>query len=262
MVALNENFAFKNPALGSKNRVGNFFGGVAVRAGENRPATRNRIGEKRPTLTIIASGRPVWPSRDPIEEWGGLNLYGMIGNNSVNSWDYLGMTVITYEPKLVSGRNQEFIDSGTVGAEVITPAYASVGIDASDSGVVGMASTSIGGRVAFSVATYSVKCDREGNISYQEDPNSSGSSDDMLTMVLARVPDFGVPVPKDILAFEVIAIAAVYPDNSVPFIPTPGSPLLLDFLLQIFGAAASDPPPIRAERRELYEYKCVCVEGP
>jgi uncharacterized protein RhaS with RHS repeats len=32
-----------------------------------------------------------WISRDPIEERGGLNLYGMVGNDPVNQWDYLGM---------------------------------------------------------------------------------------------------------------------------------------------------------------------------
>jgi hypothetical protein len=32
-----------------------------------------------------------WPSRDPIEELGGLNLYGMVGNNPINRWDYLGL---------------------------------------------------------------------------------------------------------------------------------------------------------------------------
>lgn len=31
-----------------------------------------------------------WPSRDPIEEEGGLNLYGFVENNGVNEWDYLG----------------------------------------------------------------------------------------------------------------------------------------------------------------------------
>ncbi len=31
-----------------------------------------------------------WPSRDPIEEQGGINLYGMVGNDPVNQWDYLG----------------------------------------------------------------------------------------------------------------------------------------------------------------------------
>lgn len=32
-----------------------------------------------------------WPSRDPIWEQGGLNLYGMIANDPVNAWDYLGL---------------------------------------------------------------------------------------------------------------------------------------------------------------------------
>lgn len=34
-----------------------------------------------------------WPSRDPIEESGGINLYGFVGNDGVNRWDYLGMAV-------------------------------------------------------------------------------------------------------------------------------------------------------------------------
>lgn len=32
-----------------------------------------------------------WPSRDPIQEKGGLNLYAFVGNNPINEWDYLGM---------------------------------------------------------------------------------------------------------------------------------------------------------------------------
>ena len=35
------------------------------------------------------SGR--WPSRDPIEEEGGVNLYGFVGNVGVNRWDALGL---------------------------------------------------------------------------------------------------------------------------------------------------------------------------
>jgi RHS repeat-associated protein len=31
-----------------------------------------------------------WPSRDPIEERGGINLYGFVGNDGVNKWDILG----------------------------------------------------------------------------------------------------------------------------------------------------------------------------
>jgi hypothetical protein len=32
-----------------------------------------------------------WPLRDPIEEKGGFNLYGFVGNRPLGSWDYLGM---------------------------------------------------------------------------------------------------------------------------------------------------------------------------
>ncbi|MDD4406065.1 MAG: RHS repeat-associated core domain-containing protein [Parabacteroides sp.] len=32
-----------------------------------------------------------WMSRDPIEEKGGLNLYGFVNNDPVNKWDRLGM---------------------------------------------------------------------------------------------------------------------------------------------------------------------------
>jgi RHS repeat-associated protein len=32
-----------------------------------------------------------WPSRDPIEEDGGVNLYGMVINSVVNLWDMLGL---------------------------------------------------------------------------------------------------------------------------------------------------------------------------
>ena len=32
-----------------------------------------------------------WPSRDPIGEEGGINLYGMVANDPVNRWDFLGL---------------------------------------------------------------------------------------------------------------------------------------------------------------------------
>jgi hypothetical protein len=35
-----------------------------------------------------------WPSRDPIEEEGGINLYGFVGNDGVNKWDLLGMVTL------------------------------------------------------------------------------------------------------------------------------------------------------------------------
>jgi RHS repeat-associated protein len=35
-----------------------------------------------------------WPSRDPIGEDGGLNLFAMVENRPVSTWDYLGLAVI------------------------------------------------------------------------------------------------------------------------------------------------------------------------
>jgi RHS repeat-associated protein len=32
-----------------------------------------------------------WPSRDPIEESGGINLYAFVGNEPINYWDILGL---------------------------------------------------------------------------------------------------------------------------------------------------------------------------
>jgi len=31
-----------------------------------------------------------WPSRDPLVERGGMNLYGFVGNDGVNKWDIYG----------------------------------------------------------------------------------------------------------------------------------------------------------------------------
>jgi RHS repeat-associated protein len=104
MVALNENFAPVETDTQPKNRVGNFFSGTPDCVGSDRPATRNRIGGKRSCSYDIASGvtyygfryyDPVtgrWPSRDPIGEQGGLDLYGFVGNDGINGWDYVGLS--------------------------------------------------------------------------------------------------------------------------------------------------------------------------
>jgi RHS repeat-associated protein len=34
-----------------------------------------------------------WSSRDPIGEQGGLNLYGMVGNNPIRWVDYVGLKI-------------------------------------------------------------------------------------------------------------------------------------------------------------------------
>ncbi len=35
-----------------------------------------------------------WLNRDPIGKQGGINLYGMVENNAVNKWDYLGLRTV------------------------------------------------------------------------------------------------------------------------------------------------------------------------
>ena len=76
--------------LTPKNRVWGFF----ENSNRTRPANRRKPSELRRkirlTPTKTASGIPYWPSRDPIQERGGVNLYGFVGNNGVNQWDYLG----------------------------------------------------------------------------------------------------------------------------------------------------------------------------
>jgi RHS repeat-associated protein len=36
-----------------------------------------------------------WPSRDPIGERGGINVYGFVGNDGVDKWDLLGLRDVT-----------------------------------------------------------------------------------------------------------------------------------------------------------------------
>jgi RHS repeat-associated protein len=38
-----------------------------------------------------------WPSRDPIEERGGVNLYGFLGNECIGKWDFLGLNTISVD---------------------------------------------------------------------------------------------------------------------------------------------------------------------
>ena len=51
-----------------------------------------------------ATGR--WPSRDPIEERGGLNLYGVVGNDLTNSFDLFGLKKC-YRWMLITGFNDK-----------------------------------------------------------------------------------------------------------------------------------------------------------
>ena len=79
----------RNPT--GKNRVWEIF----PLSSETHPANRRQSPQPRrkilPTTPKSASGIPYWPSRDPIGEKGGKNLYGFVGNNGVNKFDLLGL---------------------------------------------------------------------------------------------------------------------------------------------------------------------------
>jgi RHS repeat-associated protein len=76
------------------------FGKTTVASGSKAQDFSHRFSTKPLDLTTglyyygyrfydPATGR--WPSRDPIGEGGGINLYGFVGNDGVNQWDYLGL---------------------------------------------------------------------------------------------------------------------------------------------------------------------------
>jgi uncharacterized protein RhaS with RHS repeats len=53
-----------------------------------------------------------WPSRDPIGEEGGVNLYGFVGNQSLSRWDYLGLSML--DVKLTNGGPVVDCDTGEI----------------------------------------------------------------------------------------------------------------------------------------------------
>ena len=77
--------------LTGRNRVWDFFRlSNETHAANRRQPTQPRR-KIRPAATKPVSGIPCWPSRDPIEEEGGENLYGFVRNNSINWSDILGL---------------------------------------------------------------------------------------------------------------------------------------------------------------------------
>ncbi len=56
-----------------------------------------------------------WINRDPIGEQGGINLYGMVGNDAVNKWDYLGKY---YWMKSFTPSSENFIRRYSVKAKI------------------------------------------------------------------------------------------------------------------------------------------------
>jgi len=78
----------RNPT--GKNRVWDFF----PLSNATHPEKRRQPAQPRrkidPTPAKPVSGIPYWPSRDPIGERGGVNLYGFVGNDGVDRLDILG----------------------------------------------------------------------------------------------------------------------------------------------------------------------------
>jgi len=76
-------------------RGGPSAGSRPVQAPKNRPKTpKSRALGSHVACYAYRYYDPVtgrWPSRDPIGERGGVNLYGFVGNDGVNQWDLLGL---------------------------------------------------------------------------------------------------------------------------------------------------------------------------
>jgi len=81
----------RNPT--EKNRVWE----ILPLSSKTHPANRRQSAQPRrkilPTATKSASGIPYWPSRDPIGENGGANLYGFLGNDGIGKMDVLGQSI-------------------------------------------------------------------------------------------------------------------------------------------------------------------------
>ena len=102
-----KNPRLKTPTPRQKSASGDFFEIANKTHPENRPQPLKTQQGNTPCTSKTASGvlyygyryyDPVtgrWPSRDPIEESGGNNLYVFVGNNGVNQWDLLGLAWVT-----------------------------------------------------------------------------------------------------------------------------------------------------------------------
>ena len=71
----------------------------------------------------VASGRRVWLSPDPIQEAGGLNLYGYVGGNVVNDTDELGLLPVLIPLRAVVMVARKVVIGAAFGAAI------GVGID-------------------------------------------------------------------------------------------------------------------------------------
>jgi hypothetical protein len=81
----------KTPSCASKTASREFFS-YPIKTDYKKSHNPLKTSQKNRLATPkTASGIPYWPSRDPIEEHGGVNLYGFVGNDGINKWDKLGL---------------------------------------------------------------------------------------------------------------------------------------------------------------------------
>ena len=120
----------------AKNRVWEIFGEEGQSRREKSSVAKQPRRENRLAPTKIASGvryygyryyDPVtgrWPNRDPIQEDGGSNLYGMLSNSQTGTIDFLGLDVITVTPDIMSGlaEHSSAAANANVGVKVNTGA--------------------------------------------------------------------------------------------------------------------------------------------
>jgi len=105
-----------------KSRVRFFF----RLSNETHPANRRQPAQPRrktrPTPTKGASGIPYWPSRDPIGERGGKNLYGFLKNCGVRKVDRLGLAFIfpNLRPGGIPGEEPTGVVPGNPAWEILT----------------------------------------------------------------------------------------------------------------------------------------------
>jgi hypothetical protein len=100
-----QNRASRGRARGLKTRVWGFCRRPATRAPVFGLQTTKPRRVAKSAATKTASGPSQWPSRDPLEEEGGLNLYGMVDNDPVNWVDAWGLKSIQ-----VSIKGEQTID--------------------------------------------------------------------------------------------------------------------------------------------------------
>jgi RHS repeat-associated protein len=98
----------------AKSRVRGIFGEAQGLHREKSAAAQQLRQGNPPSTTKLASGvryygyrhyDPVtgrWPSRDPIGERGGINLYGMVGNDAVNWVEFLGLKRLTLKYSILN----------------------------------------------------------------------------------------------------------------------------------------------------------------